>query len=260
MPWMVRINASSTFQTPDSQYCDLTVDGIIYRDACDERQGCARGQQSVPFLVWRCADGRDGPKDRAAILRHRGVNGEWHFCADAAVAVEPHEFPIPPEVPMGLMDVRRDFLVPLWQAADKLEHNVNKHKLKRRLAVAKAQIRSLMEYHRRPRSLHVRLDFVQCQRLLRLKERSPKCCFGANIQDWLQKMDLPPVQLRLKHLQGLERLGREGEVLRATRLHHSFPREPRVSMPRAAEVAKRYESARAMASRRRRQTSPHGES
>jgi hypothetical protein len=137
------------------------------------------------------------------------------YCAEATADNIPEHgsrrWEAPKERPLLLLDLRPGLLPTIGRALDCLleclpEKCSKKSKMKRRLVAAKAQIYSLLAFQYEPGGLHTRLDFVPCTRMLR--EGAEGACFGTDIQDWLQNMELPPVQLRMSHL---ERLGQLGE-------------------------------------------------
>ena len=205
MPWMLRLNASTSFQKPAWIDSDAPeADGIIYRDASDERDGFPRGQQSLPFLIWKSTS-RLHPKEGRFINTVHDRNNKMFESAEAPASDVPDWWTLPYEDSLTLMDLHLAFLPSFMVAAELLLKYATTNSLRKRVAVAGAQIRSLMDYHRLPRSLHVRLDFVPCARML----RAAPCrdCFGADIQDWLQGMDAPPVQLRMSHYKDMEQPG-----------------------------------------------------
>ena len=199
MPWLVRVNATTEYQAPR---WPTAANGEIYRDAADEQKGDARGCQCLPFVIGKLSYVED---ETTKAMRNPCSDGKTRWYAEATSCRIPDDWNPPDARPLLLKDLHTQLLGALEDALTTLDDNLQKGKLKPRVKVARAQVKSLISYLHEPSVLQTRLDFVPYGRILR-EASDVKSYFGEDIQDWLQNMKLPPVQLKMSHFHNMQRL------------------------------------------------------
>ncbi|CAE7917875.1 unnamed protein product, partial [Symbiodinium necroappetens] len=195
--WAIHVNCSLRYNLQalygETHDC---CEGTIFVSA---REG-ARGSDALPFVVCRTM----GARPCAPYIGEADSTYGAGALMCTASTPELISWSLPRslllyQVPTPLLKLLADVLA-------HMEAHLRPCKLLAKVRVAVAQVSSLLAQYRRPGTLQRRLDFVPCSRLRepdQTIEDFAEAVMGADVQQWLQLPQLPPVQLRLPELRAL---------------------------------------------------------